>query len=136
MKRLGRLALIAFVVAVVLFGLGYAAGISGRSALQTSLDDARLQADVTEARALVLEARVSLYNVNFGDASRRLEDAKAPLRRIRQQYADDNRDDAVRSISAALEHVDEAQRLAGKLDQAANSKAGEALEAIRVATSR
>ena len=46
------------------------------------------------------------------------------------------RTDAVRSIAAALEHVDEAQRLAGKLDQAANSKAGEALEAIKVATSK
>jgi hypothetical protein len=32
--------------------------------------------------------------------------------------------------------VEEAQRLAGKLDQAANSKAGEALEAIKVATSK
>jgi hypothetical protein len=32
--------------------------------------------------------------------------------------------------------VDDAQRLSGKLDQSANSKAGEALEAIRVATSR
>ena len=40
----------------------------------------------------------------------------------------------MRSLSAALEHLDEAQRLAGKLDPAANSKAGEALEAIKVAT--
>ena len=42
--------------------------------------------------------------------------------------------DAARSIGAAIEHVEEAQRLAGKLDQAANSKTGEALEAIKVAT--
>jgi len=32
--------------------------------------------------------------------------------------------------------VDEAQRLSGKLDQAANSRTGEALEAIRVATAK
>jgi hypothetical protein len=71
--------------------------------------------------------------MNFGDASRRYEEAKVPLRRIRQRYVDDGRDDAVRSISAALEHVEEAQRLAGKLDPASNSKAGEALEAIKIA---
>jgi hypothetical protein len=74
--------------------------------------------------------------MNFGDASRRLEDAKAPLRRLRQRLADAGQTDAVRSISAALEHLEEAQRLAGKLDPAANNKAGEALEAIKVATSK
>lgn len=136
MNRFGRLALILFAVAVVLLGLGYAWGASGRGALQTALDESRQQLDVLEARNLVLEARVSLYNMNFGDASRRLEDAKIPLRRIRQRYVDEGRNGAVTSIAAALEHVDEAQRLSGKLDQAANSKAGEALEAIRVATSR
>jgi len=112
------------------------AGASRRSATQAALEDARERLDIAELRGHVLDARVSLYNMNFGDASRRLEEAKVPLRRIRQRYVDAGKDDAVRSISAALEHVDEAQRLAGKLDQGANSKAGEALEAIRVATSR
>ena len=136
MNRLVRIALIGLVTALVLVGLGYAWGVSGRSALESSLDETRQHLDVAEARGHVLDARVSLYNMNFGDASRRLEEAKVPLRRIRQRYVDAGTDDAVRSISAAIEHVDEAQRLAGKLDQAANTKAGEALEAIRVATSR
>lgn len=136
MNRFARIALIGLITALVLIGLGYAWGVSGRAALESSLDEARQQLDVADARGHVLEARVSLYNMNFGDASRRLEEAKVPLRRIRQRYVDAGRDDAVRSISAAIEHVDEAQRLAGKLDQAANSKAGEALEAIGVATSR
>lgn len=136
MQRIVRLILIAFVAAIVVLGLGYAWGASGRMAIRSALDETRQQLDVAEARGHVLDARVSLYNMNFGDASRRLEDAKVPLRRVRQRCVDEGRDDAVRSVSAALEHVDEAQRLAGKLDQAANSKAGEALEAIRVATSR
>jgi hypothetical protein len=74
--------------------------------------------------------------MNFGDATRRFEEAKVPLRRLQQHYVDDGRDDAVRGIAAAIEHLEEGQRLAGKLDQAANSKAGEALEAIKVATSK
>ena len=136
MQRIVRLALIAAAAALVLLGIGYVWGVSGRSAVQSALDEARQQLDVAEARSQVLDARVSLYNMNFGDASRRLEEAKVPLRRIRERYVDAGQDDAVRSLAAALEHVDEAQRLAGRLDQAANSKAGEALEAIRVATSR
>jgi hypothetical protein len=136
MKRIGRLVLIAAIAILVVLGLGYAWGVSGRSSLQTSLDDARQRLDMAEARALVLDSRVSLYNNNFGDASRRFEDAKDPLRRIRQRYVDAGSTDSVRSLSAAIEHLEEAQRLAGKLDPAANSKAGEALEAVRVATAR
>ncbi|MGH9373185.1 MAG: hypothetical protein ACRD15_16815 [Vicinamibacterales bacterium] len=136
MQRIGRLVLIGVVAAIVLVGLGFVWGVSGRSALQSALDDTRQRLDVAEAREQVLDARVNLYNMNFGEASRRLEGAKVPLGRIRQRYVDDGRDAAVRSISAAMEHVDEAQRLAGKLEPAANTKAGEALEAIRVATTQ
>lgn len=136
MQRLPRLLLIGLVAVLVLVGFGYVWGASGKGALESALDATRQQLDISEARGHVLDARVSLYNMNFGDASRRLEEAKVPLRRIRQRYVDEGNDEAVRSLAAALEHVEEAQRLSGKLDQAANSKAGEALEAIRVATSK
>ena len=136
MQRIGRLVLIAFIVLIVTLGIGYGWGAGGRRAIQTTLENAQQHLDVAEARTSLLEARVSLYNVNFGDASRRFEDAKAPLRRIQKRYADDGNDEGARRIGAAIEQVGEAQRLAGKLDQAANSKAGEALEAIKVATGR
>ena len=136
MQRFTRLLSLGLAIVLVLLGFGYVWGARGRSALETELTDTRQQLDLSVARSHMLDARVSLYNMNFGDASRRLEEAKVPLRRIRQRYVDAGQDDAVRSLAAALEHVDEAQRLAGKLDQGANSKAGEALEAIRVATSR
>jgi hypothetical protein len=136
MQRFGRLVLTGLILLIVVLGLGYAWGASGRRAVQSTLDEVRQQLDSAEARALLLDARVSLYNVNFGDAGRRLEEAKAPLRRIRERYADDGRDDAVRSLSTALEHIEEAQLLSGKLDPAANTKAGDALEAIKVASSK
>jgi hypothetical protein len=127
----------AIVVALfVSFGIGYAFGGSSRFTLQNALDEARSRLDVAEARGHLLEARVSLYNVNFGDASRHFEDAKAPLRRVRERYQNIGKNAAAGSISAALEHIEEGQRLAGKLDQAANAKANDALEAIRVASSQ
>ena len=136
MKRIGRLLLIGFVAVIVILGLGYVWGSSGRRHLETTLDDVRQQLDLAEARGDLLDARVNLYNNNFGEASRHFEESKEPLRRTRQRYQDASRDDAARSIAAALEHVDEAQRLSGKLDPTANARAADALEAIRVATSR
>ena len=136
MQRIAKLILAVAVALVVALGLGYAWGAYGRRAIQSALDDTRQQLDLAEARGQLLDARVSLYNMNFGDATRRLEEAKTPLRRTRERYSDQDKDESARAIATALEHVDEAQRLANKLDPAANTKAGEALEAIRVATSR
>jgi hypothetical protein len=132
----GRILLSILVALVVCLGLGYVWGGSGRGALESALEESRQQLDLAEARGAVLDARVSLYNNNFGDASRRLEDAKEPLRRVKTRYQEAQESEAASSIDAALSHVDEAQRLAGKLDPAANSRAGEALDAIRLAVQR
>lgn len=121
---------------VIVLGLGFTWGASGRFAIQNALDETRQQLDLAEARGSLLEARVSLYNVNFGDASRHFEDAKAPLRRARERYQAVGNNAAAGSIGAALEHVEEGQRLAGALDQAANTKANDALQAIKVAASQ
>lgn len=136
MATTGKLILGVFMALIITLGLGYGWGASGRIALQTSLDDARRGVDLAEVRAQILDARVSLYNNNFGDASRNLEEAKATLRRVRERYQEAGRNDAASSIDAALMHVEEAQRLSGKLDPAANSKAGEALESIKVARAK
>ena len=125
-----------FAVLVVTLGMGYALGGSGRFTLQNALDDTRGRLDIADARVQLLEARVSLYNVNFGDASRHFEEAKPPLRRVRERFQNIGKNAAAGSIAAALEHIEEGQRLAGKLDQAANTKANDALEAIRVASSQ
>jgi len=123
------------VIALILcFGLGFAWGTSGRSELQGSVADVRQQLDVAEARGEILEGRVSLYNNNFGDASRHFETAKAPLLRVKGRYQDESQRDAAARIETALGLVDEAQRMSAKLDPAANNKAGQALEAIKTAS--
>jgi hypothetical protein len=131
-----RLAAIGLGVLLVVLGLGFAWGASGRYTAEHALDDTKQQLDLAEARARILEARVSLYNVNFGDAQRQFEDAKAPLTRARDRYQQDGKRDAAEGLAAALARVQEAQRLAGRLDQNANTQANEALKAIQVATSK
>jgi hypothetical protein len=128
--------LAAFAALVVALGAGYAMGGSGRFTLQNALDETRARLDMADARVQLLEARVSLYNVNFGDASRHFEEAKPALRRVRERYQSIGKNAAAGSVAAALAHIEEGQRLAAKLDQAANSKANDALEAMRVASSQ
>jgi len=113
--------------------LGYVWGRSGRGELQSTVDDVKQQLDLAEARGEILDGRVSLYNNNFGDASRHFETAKAPLQRVKQRYQDDSRRDAAASIDTATTLIEEAQKMAGKLDPAANNKAGQALDAIKAA---
>ena len=131
-----RQLLTALIALIVVLGIGFAWGASGRAEAQRALDETRQRVDLAEARGYILDARVSLYNVNFGDAQRQLEEAKAPLNRARDRYQQQGKRDAAEGINAALTHVQEAQRLAGKLDQAANSQAGEALNAIKAATAK
>jgi hypothetical protein len=131
-----RLALAAVVALIITLGIGYAWGASGRAPLSAALDDTRQQLDIAEARGHLLDARVSLYNVNFGDASRHFEAAKAPLSRVQKRYEADRKTAAAASMSTALDRTAEAQRLAANLDQTANAKAGEALEAIKAAAQK
>ena len=129
--------LVSLIVGVlVTLGAGFVWGASGRFSIQNALDDTKQRLDVAEARGALLEARVSLYNSNFGDAGRRFEAAKAPLRSARERYQQVGKNAAAGSLTAALEHIEEGQRLAASLDQAANNKANDALEAIRVAASQ
>jgi len=124
------------VLIIVALGLGFAWGASGRQTMEQGLDDVRQQLDVSNARSHILDARVSLYNVNFGDAQRQLEDAKAPLTRARDRAQSEGKKDAADALSTALTRVQEAQRLASRLDQGANTQAGEALKSMQVATAK
>jgi hypothetical protein len=129
----GKIVLYVILALIVAFGVGYGWGSSGRSPIEHALDQSRLQLDLAEARGHLLDARVSLFNVNFGDASKQFEEAKTPLGSVRDRLQKDGDRDAAAKIGTALDQIAEAQKLAGKLDQTANAKAGEALETIKLA---
>jgi hypothetical protein len=131
-----RLVLTVVVLVLVALGIGFGWGASGRLTAQRVAREASQQLDLAEARGRILEARVSLYNVNFGDAQRQLEEAKGPLTRARDRALDQRQRQTADALSAALTHAQEAQRLASRLDQGANTRAGEALKAIDLATSK
>src|SRR4051812_5176194 len=127
----GKLFLGVVIALVVCFGLGFAWGISGRGELQTAVDDVKQQLDLAEARGEILDGRVSLYNNNFGDASRHFESAKAPLLRVKQRYQDESKREAVASIDTAAGLVDQGQKMTAKRGPAANKKKGQGREGVQ-----
>jgi hypothetical protein len=74
---------------------------------------------------------VSLYNVNFGAASQDLERAKGMFQQARDRLNATNRQADAGVLDKVIGLVTEAQRMAGSLDQGANTKAAEALEALK-----
>lgn len=121
---------IGVVLLVVALAGGYWWGASAGGRAEQALVGVQQELDLARARAQILDARVSLYSVNFGDAQRQLDDAKGPLTRARDRAVKEGRKEAADALTAALGHAQEAQRLAGRLDQNANSRANEALKAL------
>lgn len=109
---------------------GWIWGRSGRSDMGRALQTSELRGELLGARAAALDARVAIYSVNFGDASRHLEDARGLLGRADARLKSLGRDDEVRQVQTALTSIDDAQRMTGKLDQNANSRAGDAAKTV------
>lgn len=130
MKRMAKLALWIGGGVLAALAAGWLWGSSGKSDLVATLDHAESRADVLSARVGVLQARVDLYNVNFGNASRSLEAAKPSLERARARFKQSGADDLTGWAEEALNHIGQAQQLAGKLDPAANTSAAAAIEAL------
>ena len=129
MNRL-KLGLGIFVALVAALAAAWLWGSSGKRDLQRALDAAELRNDLLDARGAALGARVDLYIVNFGDASRDFEAARTALRRAESRLKTLGRDEDVKRVGVALGRIDEAQQLAGKLDQTANTRAAEALKPV------
>jgi hypothetical protein len=118
-------------VAVLVAALaGWIWGASGTSAKARALQTLQLRDELLEARAAVLDARLDIYSVNFGEASRHFEAARSGVRAASQQLNSLGRQDDVKRLELALTRIDEAQRLAGQLNQDANARAAEGAKAI------
>jgi hypothetical protein len=118
------------VALLVALGAGWVWGASGRSDLNRALRIAELRNDLLEGRAAVLDSRLDIYNVNFGQASRHLEAARSALRAAETRLNSLGRQADTKPLELALAKIDEAQRMAGELNQDANALAADASKAI------
>jgi len=118
------------VALLVALGVGWVWGASGRSDISRALQLAELRDGLLEGRAAVLDARLDIYSVNFGEASRHLEMARSALRAADARLNDLGRQEDATQLKIALARIDEAQRAAGQLSQNANSQAADAARTI------
>ncbi len=125
-KRLAGTAL----ALLVALGIGWAWGAWGRSVIKGDLRIAQLRDTLLEGRAAVLDARLDVYAINFGEASRHLEAARGALRGAEVRLNDLGRHDDAQRVTIALTRIDEAQRKAGQLNQDANALAADAAKTI------
>ena len=109
---------------------GWIWGTAGRSQMARAVQTSELRSELLGARAAVLDARVAIYSVNFGEASKHLEGARGLLGRADERLKRLGRDDELKHVQTAIAGIDDAQRMAGKLDQSANSRAGETAKMI------
>ena len=89
-------------------------------ALQSSV----LRGELLDARAAVLDARLDIYSVNFGEASRHSRPLGVGYGLPRNGSNGLGRQDDVKRLELAFIRIDEAQRLAGQLTQDANRSCG------------
>jgi hypothetical protein len=118
------------VALLVALGVGWVWGAAGRSGIARTLRTAELRDGLLTGRAAVLEARLDIYSVNFGEASRHLESARSALQTSDARLNELGREADAKRLQIAMTRVDEAQRMAGKLNQDANALAAEAAKTI------
>ena len=111
-------------------GAGWVWGASGRADLHRSLQIVELRDSLLEGRVAVLDARLSIYSINFGEASRHFETARSALRDADARLNALGRQEDARQLETALTKIDEAQRKAGDLNQDANALAADAAKTI------
>ena len=111
-------------------GVGWVWGAWGRFDTNRALQIAELREVLLEGRIAVLDARLDIYSVNFGEASRHLEAARSAVRAAEARLNSLGRQADTKSLELALAKIDEAQRMAGQLNQDANALAADAAKAI------
>lgn len=115
---------------LLIFGVGWFVGASGRSALQVQLNDAAIRADVAEVRAAILDARLSLTVANFGDARRSVQRASVIAERLQTRLREGGQSDRAGAMQGVVTSLAEADRRSGALDATASDAAADALRTL------
>ena len=124
-------AVLVLLVALALAVLGgWIWGARGHWRAEDALARAGVGLHLANARGNMLAARVNLFEVNFGDASRSLETAKADLVTAAEGFDRMGLSDEAAAAREVASRVDDARQLAGSLDQTANTRLAEALRLL------
>jgi hypothetical protein len=125
-----RLTLLGIVLIAGAFLGGLVMGTRGKAPAERDAAAYHMDLMLQTGVARALHARVALYNLNFGEASRDLERAKGMFEQARGRLTETRREADARVLERVIALLNEAQQLTGALDQGANTKVAEALTAL------
>ena len=125
-----RLVLYGVLGVLVIFLLCWLSGSSGRRAAESRLRSAELRLNLTHAQAALSSARVDLFELNFGQATRRLDEGRRALEQAAGQVREDGPEAVAEPVREAIGRTTVAHQLAGQMDQAAGSRAADALRSL------
>jgi hypothetical protein len=129
-----KLALWGLLGALLVLGAGWLWGASGRWDAQSALQDAQQRFWLADARGALAQARVDLFELNYGQASRHLQQARDVLNEAARRLESGSGQAPADGIKEALARTIEAQQLAASVNTSANERAAEALKALDRAT--
>jgi hypothetical protein len=117
-------------VALALLGTGWLWGASGRWDAQASVRDAELRLRLSEAQGALARSRADLFELNYGEASRRLGQAMRSLSDAANRFDASGQKEAADTVRDALAKATQAQQLAASVNTTANERAAEALKSL------
>lgn len=113
---------------------GWLAGASSRTSLELERDRSDLRAQFVDARALILDGRVSLFLSNSGDAIERFQNARHRIGVVQRRLREMGQVEQAGRLEIALSHLADAQHATAMFDAArAQFSAEQALGALRAA---
>jgi hypothetical protein len=125
-----KMVLWGLVAAAIVLALGWLWGSSGRWDAEAGRRDAALRLDLADGRGALAMARVDLFELNYGQASRHLQEAKEALTTAAESLEAGSRRDEANAVRQALTKVVEAQQFSSSVNTTANERTAEALEAL------
>jgi hypothetical protein len=109
---------------------GWMWGASGKAAVTLERRVSAERADFAEARADLLDARLSLLGSNFGDAAKSLDRARRIIADVQVRLRETGQAERAGRVEIVLSRVRDAERLAAALDRTAADAAAQALQAL------
>lgn len=125
-----RLALAGLMAVLVILFAGYLWGATGRGAARERADGLEVRLRVAEAQRALAVARVDLFELNYGKASRRLEEARRAVERLASLVDREGPREAKPLVEDAAGQTRQAQQALAQMDQAAGSRAADALATL------
>ena len=126
-----KLTLSVVLVAIFAVGGGWLWGASGKSAIELERRALQDRADLSGARAVTLEGRVSLSLSNYGDAARSFASARSIVELTQTRFRETGQAERAGQLEIVLAHLKDAQRLSAAVDINAQNAADQALQTLR-----